>query len=161
MAAPSTSTTGRERLEGYKRALHTNNLAVRPELIRSGFPDQKHSYHFTQELLRLAQRPTGLFTGNNLLTEGALRAIHDQGLRIPEDIALVAFDEMEWMSLIKPQLTVIAQPNYELGKVAAELLLQRLENSQAPVREVILEPMLIIRQSCAAHCNGIGIQVNR
>jgi DNA-binding LacI/PurR family transcriptional regulator len=146
-----TSTTGRERLTGYRQALQANKIPISPELTHAGYPNQKNGYDFTQALLALPDRPTGLFTGNNLLTEGALRAIHDQGLRIPEDIALVAFDEMDWMSLIKPQLTVIAQPSYELGKVAAELLLKRMEDKEAAVREIILEPTLIIRQSCAMH----------
>ncbi len=147
----SIATTGRERREGYVRALEAHGLPILPHLIRTGLPKEAVGYQLTGELLDLPDRPTALFTGNNLLTVGALRAIHERGLRIPDDIALVAFDELDWMSLIKPNLTVVAQPTYELGKTATNLLLNRIENSAHPPQEVVLNPPLIIRQSCAHH----------
>jgi DNA-binding LacI/PurR family transcriptional regulator len=92
-----------------------------------------------------------LFTGNNLLTVGALKVIFERGLRIPDDIALAAFDELDWMSLIKPNLTVVAQPTYELGRTATELLLERIEDGTRSPREVVLKPALLTRGSCAHH----------
>lgn len=148
------ATTGRERYEGYVRALEAYGLSVEPHLVRTGLPKEKLGYHFTLELLNLPEPPTALFTGNNLLTLGALRAIRERGLRIPDDLALVAFDEMDWMPLMEPSLTVVAQPTYELGRAAAELLLQRIEDHTRPPTEVILQPTLIIRQSCARHEEG-------
>ena len=146
-----TAATGRERYEGYVRALTNRDLQVLPELLRTGIPKKAIGYKLAGELLDLPEPPTALFTGNNLLTEGAVRAIQDRGRRIPEDIALVAFDELDWMSLIKPALTVVAQPTYELGQTAADLLLKRIEGSTHPPQKIVLKPNLIVRQSCAHH----------
>jgi DNA-binding LacI/PurR family transcriptional regulator len=146
-----TATTGRERYAGYVRALTERGLPVLPELLRAGIPKKAIGYQLAGELLDLADPPTALFTGNNLLTEGAIRAIHDRGRRIPEDIALVAFDELDWMSLIKPALTVVTQPTYELGQTAASLLLKRIEGSARPPQKIVFKPNLIVRQSCAQH----------
>jgi DNA-binding LacI/PurR family transcriptional regulator len=145
------ATTGHERREGYEQALKARDLPVLPHLIRTGPPKEPVGYRLTGELLDLPDRPTALFTSNNLLTVGALKAIYERGLRIPDDIALVAFDELDWMSLIKPNLTVVAQPTYELGRTATELLLKRIENSTRSPREVVLKPALLIRGSCAYH----------
>ena len=145
------ATTGHERREGYERALRAHDLPVLPELIYAGTPTAATGYALTNALLNLLEPPTALFAGNNLLTIGALRAIHERNLRIPDDIALVAFDEMEWMFVVNPALTVVAQPVYEMGKVAAELLLARLNDNSRPVQEMILQPQLKIRHSCAHH----------
>jgi len=145
------ATTGRERYAGYVRALEAHGLHVLPELVRTGLPKEDLGYRFTLDLLDLADPPTALFTGNNLLTVGALRAIRQRGLRIPDDLALVAFDEMDWMPLMEPSLTVVAQPTYELGHTAAELLLKRIQDPARPPTEAVLQPTLIIRQSCAHH----------
>ena len=146
-----TAATGRERYEGYVRALTNRDLQASADLLRTGIPKQAIGYKLAGELLDLPEPPTALFTGNNLLTEGAIRAIQDRGRRIPEDIALVAFDELDWMTLIKPALTVVAQPTYELGQTAADLLLKRIEGSTHPPQKIVLKPNLIVRQSCAHH----------
>jgi DNA-binding LacI/PurR family transcriptional regulator len=122
-----------------------------PDLLRIGIPKAAIGYKLTEELLDRFVPPTAIFTGNNLLTVGALRAICDCGLRIPDDIALVAFDELDWMSLVKPALTVITQPTYELGHTAARLMLERIKGSVHPPRTVVFTPQLVIRQSCAHH----------
>jgi DNA-binding LacI/PurR family transcriptional regulator len=149
--ATSTTTTGRERQEGYFQALQAQHLPVDPCLVRTGLPKEDAGYFLAGELLDLPDPPTALFTANNLLTTGAIRAINERGLRIPGDIALGAFDEMSWMSLIKPSLTVIAQPTYELGQTATNLLLQRIKDKSRPRQEVVLKSELFVRQSCARH----------
>lgn len=141
------SSTGEERLRGYAQALQSYGIAVEPELIRTGMPRIAGGHEFTNELLSLPNPPTALFTGNNLLTIGALSAIHQRGLRIPEDIALAAFDEMEWTAFVRPALTVVAQPTYDLGRIAVELLLQRMEDPDRPHQEVVLPPTVRIRES--------------
>jgi DNA-binding LacI/PurR family transcriptional regulator len=147
--ASSQITTGRERYQGYKSALAKNGIRLDPGLVRSGLPNQELGYRFTRELLEQQDRPTALFAGNNLLTIGALRAIQDMGLRIPEDISLVAFDDMDWASLIRPGLTVVAQPTYEMGRTAADLVLKRIAQSNRPVGTVELKPSLCLRESVA------------
>ena len=82
-----------------------------------------------------------------LLTIGALGAIHERGLRIPDDIALAAYDEMDWMYFIRPALTVVAQPTYELGRTAVNLLLQRMDDPDRPPQQVVLPATVHIRES--------------
>lgn len=149
--ATSSNTTGRERQEGYWQALQAHGLPVDPQLVRIGPPKEDVGYHLAGELLDLPQPPTALFAGNNLLTTGAIRVINERQLQIPTDIALVAFDEMDWMSLIKPALTVVAQPTYELGQTAANLLLQRIKDKSRPRQNVVLKSKLFVRHSCAFH----------
>ena len=141
------SSTGEERLRGYVEALRIYGLRVEPELIRTGMPRIATGHEFTTELLSLNNPPTAVFTGNNLLTIGALSAIHTRGLRIPEDIALAAFDDMDWTAFVKPALTVVAQPTYAIGRTAFELLLQRMEDPDRPYQEVVLPAALYIRES--------------
>lgn len=156
--ASSQITTGKERYQGYKNALVRNGIRLDPELVRSGLPKEDLGYEYARELLALPDPPTALFTANNLLTVGALRAIRDLDLRIPEDVSLVAFDDMEWASLIRPRLTVIAQPTYEMGRTAADLVLKRIAAPDRPVGTVELKPKLCVRKSVAnladAHLNG-------
>ncbi len=140
-------TTGRERCRGYEQALLDHDLPFDPSLVRTGLPKEILGYQFASELLDLPQPPTAIFVGNNLLTVGALRAIHERGLRIPQDVAVVAFDDMEWASLIKPRLTVVAQPTYELGRTAADLILRRIAEPDRQTQVTILKPELCIRES--------------
>ena len=160
VVGPPTTTTGRERLEGYTQALKAHGLPVLSQLVRSGLAKENLGYQSTGELLDQPEPPTALFTGNNLLTVGALRAIHERGLCIPDDVALVAFDEMNWMSLVRPELTVVAQPTYELCLTAAELLLKRIEDSTRPIEQIVLKPTIFIRQSSSRYGelrNGVEI----
>lgn len=147
----ASATTGRERYDGYVQALEAAGLPLDERLVRRGIPKEQTGYCCTAALLALEPRPTAVFTGNNLLTVGALRRIQELGLRIPDDIALAAFDELDWMSLIQPQLTVIAQPTYALGEVAAELLFTRIADPARPPQQVTLISQLIVRRSCAHH----------
>jgi len=145
------ATTGHERRDGYLRALQLHGIPPEAALLRSGLPTIATGYRLVNELLDLPNPPTALFAGNNLLTIGALKAIHEHNLRIPEQIALAAFDEMEWMFVVKPALTVVAQPVYAMGKCAAELLLARIADPNRPIEEIVLQPTIHIRQSCADH----------
>ena len=100
-------------------------------------------------MLDAAQPPDALLTTNSLLGAGALQAIRERNLTIPDDIALVTFDETTWASLVQPPITLIAQPTYEIGKTAIELLLQRIADSDRSTRQVILKGQLLIRGSSA------------
>ncbi len=144
-----TSTSGHERMSGFRRALEEAGIAVDEQLIRVVKPTEETGYAAARDLMSMAQPPTALFTGNNLLTVGALKALHTLGLSIPKDVSLVGHDELPWMSLLAPGITVAAQPIYEMGKQAVEMLLARIQGDKQPIREVRLDPRLIIRQSCA------------
>lgn len=149
------ATTGRERREGYERALAAHGIPIDPAFIRVGpvqGPNRERvGYELTNQLLELPERPTALFSGTNLLTLGALKAIHDAGLSIPQDMAVAVFDEIDWMPIYRPSLTSIAQPAYEMGRRAGELLLRRMDEPHRPVEDIVFPSTLLIRQSCARH----------
>jgi LacI family transcriptional regulator len=107
----------------------------------------------TESILALPDRPTALFAVNNFIAIGALRALRDADLRIPEDMALVGFDDLPLALVVEPFLTVAAQPAYEMGARATDLLLTRIrgDGAEAPI-EVILPTELIVRRS-----SGVGI----
>jgi len=89
-------------MEGYVQALTTHGIEVSPDLTIQVLPKEREGYEATQKLLGLPHPPTAIFTGNNLLTIGALKAIQARNLTIPDDVALTGFDEMRWTSLIRP-----------------------------------------------------------
>ncbi len=143
-------TTGRERFLGYKRALEEAGLPFDADLVRMGVPKESLGYQYTLELLDELDAPTTIFAGNNLLPVGALRAIRERGLRIPGDISLCGFDDMEWTSLISPPLTVASQPIYQMGQEAVKLILSHIANRSRRTAKIVLEPKLEVRSSTAS-----------
>lgn len=139
---PVACTTGRERRDGYVQALRARGLDVSPQLVRTGPPEKDFGYRAAREILALPSPPSALFTGNNLLFMGALKAIREGGLRVPQDVTLASFDEADWMDICSLPLTVIAQPTYQLGRTAAELLLQRIQDRSRAVQQVTLATKL-------------------
>lgn len=144
--------TSSERLEGYRQALRAHGLPEDPQLIREGNSRLDGGYRQMLELLDLPARPTAVFTTNNLMTLGALAALQTRGVAVPADLAVVGFDDFEWAIVLRPRLTTVAQPTYEIGETAARLLLERIEKStEAPPRRVNLPTRLIVRESCGAN----------
>lgn len=144
---PLTHTPGKERYEGYQRALRDNQLPMSQSFVRIADAKQQGGYESTRDLLTQQPCVTALFVANNLMTLGALDAIRERSLRIPDDISIIGFDDMPWANLLQPPLTAIAQPTYELGQRAAELLLERLKDRDKPVTHEKLETRLIRRGS--------------
>lgn len=145
-----TNTTGRERQRGYEAALREYGLAPLQSLIKIVRPRIDTGCAAAIELLEAAQPPDAILAGNSLLTAGVLQAIRKRNLRIPQDVAVVGFDEPLWASLVEPAITTMAQPTDDIGKTATELLLQRIAEPQRPARKVILQGELHVRASSAA-----------
>ena len=143
-------TTGAERYQGYLKALESAGIPFDRALVRSGDFKIESGYRLMVELLSLAQPPEAVFVANNLMTLGALRAAHEKSVRIPEDVALVGFDDMPWSGQLCPPLTAVAQPTYELGQEAVRLLVRRREDPDASYHTVVLQPRLVVRESCGA-----------
>jgi LacI family transcriptional regulator, galactose operon repressor len=148
VTGPAQHVSSRQRLGGYEQALQEHGFSVQPELVREARFDVPSGYKQAKTLLSLPERPTALFVCNAPMTMAALRAILDLGLRCPDDVALVSFDDMEWFTLIQPRITAVAQPAYKLGATAADLLLKRLSGqlTGAPCR-MVLATELILRES--------------
>ncbi|HEY0071275.1 MAG TPA: LacI family DNA-binding transcriptional regulator [Chloroflexia bacterium] len=148
IAGPTGITTGRERLEGYRQALQDAGIPHEPLLERSGTFKVESGQELADELLDLTPAIDALFVGNNLMTLGALKAIQARNLRVPEDLALVGYDDIQWAELGSVSLTTVVQPVYELGSAAALRLFQRLQNPAIQSRqEITLTPSLRVRGS--------------
>ncbi len=139
-----------ERLGGYQDALRSAGKAVRESFIIHSDFRQEGGYGAMARFLDLPRPPRAVVVANNLMTLGALQAIHERGIRIPEELAVVCFDDMPWATSLRPPLTAVAQPTEELGRTAAQLLLERLKDPKRLVRQVVLPTRLIVRASCGA-----------
>lgn len=137
-----------ERVDGYREALAEAGIAFDPALLVSGGSRTEGARAATDRLLELRPRPTALFVANNLMTIGAVAAVRARGLDIPGDVAVVGFDDFSWADVFRPRLTTIAQPTYELGRTAAELLVRRLAGDLEGPMRVVLRGELIVRESC-------------
>lgn len=140
--------SSRYREKGYLEALELHGLKVDRSLIKYG--DSKHhsGVELCEDLLAMDNPPDAIFTGNNLITLGALETIHRRKLIIPSEIAIVGFDDMYWSNSLNPPLTAVRQPAYEIGKRAAELLIQRIGEPRRPTIQMVLNTELMIRSSC-------------
>jgi LacI family transcriptional regulator len=149
--------TGRERLQGYCDALEEKGIEPERQLMKDGKFTIEGGYQAAKALLEMAGRPDALFVANNAMTIGALKAIGEMGIRIPDEIALVSFDDADWAGFLTPALTVIRQPTYTMGSLAGEILFQRLNEAKpSELKEVVLKPELVIRKSCGSMQNDSG-----
>ncbi len=148
IAGPSNLSTGSERCAGYQRAILSAGLPVDQKLIQIGNFRQDGGYQSMGALLDLPDPPSAVLVSNNLMTLGALQMIHERDLNIPDQISLIGFDDMAWAPSLRPPLTVIAQPVYEMGITAARLLLARIKEPEGPFQRVTFEAKLIVRASC-------------
>ena len=139
--------TNTERIAGYQRALEDGGAETDENLVRSCQYTQQSAYTLVAEMLKSPTPPTALFTASNFMTMGAIRAIQEAGLSIPEDIGLVGFDDVSWTTLNNPQLTVVSQPVHDLGKVAAQRLLARMQGDPIGPQEIRLKTHFIVRES--------------
>ncbi len=148
ITGPKTVTTGHDRLIGYRQALQAAGIPLDPALERSGSFQRESGVWLAKDLLETQPAIDALFAGNNLIAMGALEAIHSHGLRVPDDIGFVGYDELPWVAPGVVSLTIVAQPAYELGSTAALRLFQRLQRSHEQSRqEVMLSPTLRIGDS--------------
>ncbi len=146
---PSSISSAQDREEGYRTALRQRHVRIDENLILRGDFKQDSGYQLTRKIMTRRPRPTAIFAANNFIAIGALQALREVGLRVPEDMALVCMDDIPHVSEIDPFLTVAVQPAYEMGATAARLLIERLTaRRNLRPREVVLPPTLIIRRSC-------------
>jgi LacI family transcriptional regulator len=144
-----TVTTGMDRMKGYFNALAEFGLSPESSYIKIGDFTEETGFKLMKELLSLPNSPDSVFVGNNLMARGAMLAIREAKLKIPNNLAFVMFDNPDWTQLHDPPLTVVEQPTYQLGVQAAELLFKRL-NDPRRINEpevIMLENKLIIRES--------------
>lgn len=143
---PTRPTQINERLEGYKAALTAAGVEIDPTLIVDGNYSPESGAAAMQTLLTRDERPTAVFVASDVVAFGAVQAIHRHGLRIPEDIAVVGFDDVPLANYCTPPLTTVRMPTAEMGRRAGELLLKRIAG-QPTERHLMLETELVVRAS--------------
>jgi LacI family transcriptional regulator len=141
-----------DRLAGYKAALTECTIPVRDELIIEGDFRQQTGYETTKSLLQSVDSPpTAIFASNDLSAFGAMDAARECGLRIPDDISIIGFDDIPQASLVYPKLTTVRQPLEQMGQVAVRMLLERIEDRSRPPQRVTLATQLVVRDSCGPY----------
>jgi LacI family transcriptional regulator len=146
ITGPVNSTVGIDRKEGYRKALIERGREINEGLIREGDFTEAGGYYAMQQLL--PANPDAVFAASDIMAIGAMRAALDAGLRIPEDIAFVGFDDLPIATLSDIQLTTIRQPVVSFGAKAVEILIDLIENGITPPRHIIMDTELVIRDSC-------------
>ena len=142
------NSTSAERLDGYQAALEAAGTPFDAELVRCGESAIEPARVATRQLLALATRPTAIMTSNNLMTIGAMRALREAGIDVPQEMAFVGFDDFDWADLFNPRLTVMAQPLEEIGAKALNILIKRIKNPDGRRSTVRLPALIQIRNSC-------------
>ncbi len=149
ITGPSKVTPSAERVTGYRQALKAHSLAFNPSLVQWGDFTAASGFRATQELLRRKSKaPTAIFACNDMMALGALGAIHAAGLHVPDDVSLVGFDDITLACYATPPLTTIQQPKYEMGQIAARIVLERIQGAGGGLpQQHLLATRLIIRES--------------
>jgi len=137
------------RLEGYKQALSGAGIAIDQHLIVGDDFRSLNGYLETKHLLKLASPPTAIYTAGDLIALGALEACRENGIRIPNDVSLVTFDDPVFASYLSPALTAIEQPITKMTEMSVAMLMRRIKNPNDERRKVLVEPKLNVRNSVA------------
>jgi LacI family transcriptional regulator len=142
--------TGRERLEAFRAAVGRAGLPLPPEYLRTSEPAsfEEDARVAARELMALAQPPTAMVGGSDTLATGLLRGLREGGHRVPEDVALVSFDEPVSADLLDPPMTCLDRHDRDLGRIAAEALLRALAGDDGPPGTVRVPAALSVRRSC-------------
>jgi LacI family transcriptional regulator len=148
IAGPASSTVGIDRKQGYLKALIDHSHEVNESLITEGDFTETGGYYAMQQIL--PARPDAVFVASDMMAIGAMRAAREAGLRIPDDIAFVGFDDLPVATFSDIHLTTVRQPVVKFGAKAVEVLIDLIENGIEPPRHILMETELVIRDSCGA-----------
>lgn len=150
LAGPADLNPSAQRIEGWRTALAQSGLTDETAdlLWHSDFSSQG-GFATMQSILASRQPPTAVFVCNDLMCIGALSAAHEAGVRVPQDMSLIGFDDIELARFTSPALTTIAQPKHRIGVAAVDMLLERIQGGRVQARQVLLQPALIVRNSTA------------
>jgi len=148
--APEGHGSSDRRLTSYRRSLEDAGLLADPALVRHGNYSAASGFMAMRSLLTKRPYPTALFAGNDTLALGALAAVHQHGLRVPEDLAVVGYDDIPIAAYAVPPLTTVRTPATEQGRLAGEMVLDLIEGQPVPNPRLLLDTELIVRDSCGS-----------
>jgi len=140
---------GFARYQGYKQALEEAGIPFSENLVRIGNYKYESGYEVMKYFLELADRPTAIFAATDEMAIGAIHAIQDYGLRVPEDISVISVDNIRMASMVRPELTTVAQPMYDIGAVSMRLLTKLMKKEPVDLEKVVLPHEIIHRKSVA------------
>ena len=139
----------RDRLKGYKQALASSDISFDASLVRSGNWEPSTGYEWTHDLMDLDNPPDAIFCANDMMALGCIEALKERGLKVPDDVAVVGFDDRPIAQFTHPPLTTLILPHYEMGEIAAELLIDLAGGLEARPNQIKVECQLVERQSVA------------
>jgi LacI family transcriptional regulator len=143
-----TSEAARDRLEGYKKALHSNNIAIEEKYIFNGDYKIQSGYMRTKEILEMEDKPTAIFVSSNMMTLGCIKALNDEKVRVPEDMAIIGFDNLEILNIVGMNISYTSSPTIEMGKRSMKMLIDILKNdNKDEIKNITLMPELILKGS--------------
>ncbi|MCL5283346.1 MAG: LacI family transcriptional regulator [Armatimonadetes bacterium] len=149
LCGPSIAPNARDRVAGYRLAMEKNGLPILPELLISAGFSEEEGYQATRILLSKGVAVTAIFAANDVCAIGAMRACHEFGVRVPEDMSVIGFDDVPFCEITHPKLTTIHQSSTVLGQQAVRWLLQIISSGAAAPSAVIMPTELIVRESTA------------
>jgi len=148
IGGPGDVIPSRDRKEGYQEVLKEYGIPLCEEIICYADFTREAGYHVMKGYLKLPELPTAVFAANDMIALGVIEAIEEDGFLVPDDISVIGFNNISYASLPRIMLTTIAQPMYEMGFMAAEYILDVIEGKREERLQIILEPKLIVRETC-------------
>lgn len=148
MTGPLDVVLSKDRLKGFHQAMASKNLMVEPVLVQEGDFTFESGFNLMMKFFALGQLPTAIFAANDEMAMGVINAVKSKGLRVPEDVSVIGFDDLKFSSIFEPTLTTISQPAYEIGEHAMELLMKQINKEEGIQEQIILEDRLVVRTSC-------------
>jgi len=148
ITGPQNMIAGADRLAGYNAALRDRGFRADPSLLAEGDFTEAGGYRAMQQLL--AHRPDAVFAASDIMALGAIRALREAGLRVPEDVAVVGFDDLPQAARAEPPLTTVRQPTYRLGATTVDSLLDLIKYPASSPRRIVLPTELVVRASCGS-----------
>jgi len=148
ISGPLNIVVGRDRCRGFQQAMAQHGLSVDPSLVQEGEFSFESGFNLMIKFLSLENPPTAIFAGNDEMAMGAIKAAKSKGLRVPEDLSVVGFDDIQFSSIFEPALTTVAQPTFDMGQKAMRLLLKLILNEELEKDQFILQDKLVVRESC-------------
>ncbi len=146
---PENVIPSQERMKGYKQALKEHGIPFDPELVKNGqWEDPLSGYLATKRFLASQNPPTAIFAANDIMAAGVIDAVHDLGLKVPEDVSVLGYDDRDMARFLRPALTTVRLPMAEIGSTAAKMLIDCLEHGDSLMDSVYVPCQLIVRESC-------------
>jgi len=148
LGGPENSIPTNDKLKGYKKAFKEFNLTIENKYIILDKHEIQNGFKNTINLLNMKERPEGIITVSDALAIEAIRAARAKNISIPDNLKIIGFDDIKFSASFSPSITTVAQPKYKMGTMALGMLIHLIEKKELPERKVVIEPKLLLRESC-------------